>query len=166
MFVATDRTSKFVHIELHASSTKAVAAEFLRNLVKALPYKIHTVLTDNGLQFTNQKRHKDAPKHVFDRVCEENHIEHRLTKVNHPWTNGQVERMNRILKEATVKKYHYNSHQQLIKHIDSFVMAYNYGKRLKTLRGLTPYEFICDQWKVFPELFKINPYHHTPDPYT
>ena len=37
------------------------------------------------------------------RVCQEHGIDHRLTKTNHPWTNGQVERMNRTLKEATVK---------------------------------------------------------------
>jgi hypothetical protein len=32
--------------------------------------------------------------------CQENGIEHRLTKFKHPWTNGQVERMNRTIKEA------------------------------------------------------------------
>ncbi|RAK20002.1 integrase-like protein, partial [Salipiger aestuarii] len=47
-----------------------------------------------------------AMEHIFDRVCSEHGIEHRLAKVNHPWTNGQVERMNRTLKEATVKRYH------------------------------------------------------------
>ncbi len=40
--------------------------------------------------------------HIFDRVCDENGIEHRQTKVKHPWTNGLVERMNRTIKEATV----------------------------------------------------------------
>ncbi|WP_458695328.1 IS3 family transposase, partial [Wolbachia endosymbiont of Pentalonia nigronervosa] len=57
------------------------------------------------------------------------------------------------LKNATVKKYYYKSHQQLKEHLYSFVMAYNYAKRLKTLKGLTPYEFICDQWTKFPDLF-------------
>ena len=28
----------------------------------------------------------------FDMICEANDIEHRLTKPNHPWTNGQAER--------------------------------------------------------------------------
>lgn len=45
-------------------------------------------------------RRKYAFHHIFDRVCDENGIEHRLTKMNHPWTNGQVERMNRTIKEA------------------------------------------------------------------
>ena len=42
---------------------------------------------------------------MFDMRCRENSIEHRFTKINHPWTNGQVERMNRTIKEATVKRY-------------------------------------------------------------
>ena len=49
---------------------------------------------------------------MFDMRCRENGIEHRLTKIKHPWTNGQVERMNRTIKEATVKRYHYDSHDQ------------------------------------------------------
>jgi hypothetical protein len=61
------------------------------------------------------------------------------TKPNHPWTNGQVERMNRSLKEAT-KRYHYDTHRQLGEHLAAFLDAYNFAKRLKTLRGLTPYE--------------------------
>ena len=68
---------------------------------------LHTILTDNGVQFTNRKQDTTAFEHIFDRVCRENEIEHRLTKIAHPWTNGQVERMNRTLKEATVKRYHY-----------------------------------------------------------
>jgi transposase InsO family protein len=51
--------------------------------------------------------------HMFDMRCRKNGIEHRLTKIKHPWTNGQVERMNRTIKEATVKRYHYDRHEQL-----------------------------------------------------
>lgn len=76
------------------------AAQFLRDLVAAVPYRRHTVLTDNGVQFTNHARHKYAFHHIFGRVCDENGIEHRLTRINHPWTNGQVERMNRTIKKG------------------------------------------------------------------
>ena len=40
-------------------------------------------------------------------------------------------------------------------------MAYNLAKRLKTLGGLTPYEYICQQWQKQPDLFLQNPFHHT-----
>ena len=162
LFVAIDRTSKFAFVELYAKAGKMNAAQFLRNLIAAVPYRIHTVLTDNGIQFTNQERHKYAFHHIFDRVCDENEIEHRLTKVKHPWTNGQVERMNRTIKEATVKRFHYDDHDQLRTHLQSFVTAYNFGRRLKTLKGLTPYEFICKCWTSEPERFTINPNHQIP----
>ena len=51
--------------------------------------------------------------------------------------------MNRTIKEATVRRYHYDSHDQLRGHLDDFIAAYNFARRLKTLKGLTPYEFIC-----------------------
>jgi hypothetical protein len=105
-----------------------------------VPYKLHIVLTDNGIQFTNRKDDSYAFTHIFARVCDEHAIAHRLTKTNHPLTNGQVERMNRTLKEATVKKYYYQTHQHLKEHLHSSLMAYNFAKRLKTLNGLTPYE--------------------------
>jgi transposase-like protein len=160
LFVAIDRTCKFVYVELHEKKTKMIAAEFLRNFITMVPYKIHTILTDNGIQFTNRKKDQHAFAHIFDRVCWEHGIEHRLTKVNHPWTNGQVERMNRTIKEATVKRYHYSSHQQLKEHLYAFMNAYNFAKRLKTLQGLTPYEEIIKWWKNEPDRFINNPTQH------
>jgi transposase InsO family protein len=60
------------------------AAQFLRDLLQAPPYRIHAVLTDNGIQFTTRALDARAFAHIFDRVCRENGIEHRLTKVRHP----------------------------------------------------------------------------------
>ncbi len=79
--------------------------------------------------------------HSFEAACAELDIEHRLTKPAHPWTNGQVERMNRTIKEATVRRYHYDDDAQLERHLADLIAAYNFGRRLKTLKGLTPYEF-------------------------
>lgn len=100
--------------------------------------------------------------HMFDMRCRENGIEHRLTEIKHPWTNGQVERMNQTIKEATVKRYHYDSHAEVTAHLQDFINAYNYGRRLKTLRGLTPYEYICKMWSTEPERFTLDPHHQMP----
>jgi transposase InsO family protein len=174
LFVAIDRASKFAFAELHERATRRIAASFLRALIAVVPYKIHTVLTDNGTQFTElvhfrkgaEKREEvQHPEglyliHAFEYACEQNGIEHRLTQPGHPWTNGQVERMNRTLKEATVKRYYYETHQQLKEHLHNFLHAYNFAKRLKTLQGITPYEHIIKCWQKEPERFNINPNHH------
>ncbi|MNL60331.1 Integrase core domain protein [compost metagenome] len=99
---------------------------------------------------------------MFAMRCRENGIEHRFTRINHPWTNGQVERMNRTIKDATVKRYHYDSHDQLERHLADFVSAYNFGRRLKTLKGLNPHEFICKRWTSEPERFRLDPIHQMP----
>ena len=80
----------------------------------------------------------------------------------HPQGNGQVERMNRTLKEATVKRYHYQNHTHLKQHMADFINAYNFAKRLKALKGLTPYEYIAKMWTKEPERFNINPLHYNP----
>ncbi len=54
--------------------------------------------------------------HLFDRACWRHGIKHRLTKPNHPWTNAQAERLNRTVEEATVKRFHYESHARLRSH--------------------------------------------------
>jgi hypothetical protein len=69
--------------------------------------------------------------------------------------------MNRPRREATVQKYYYQTHQHLKEQLHTFLMADNFAKRLKPLRGLTPYEYICQCWHKEPDRFTINPYHHT-----
>lgn len=176
LFVAIDRTSKFAFVELHEKATRRVAADFLRALIKAVPYKIHIVLTDNGTHFTDPggdcwrpaeikamlARGEVFRAHAFELACAQNDIDHRLTKPKHPWTNGQVERMNRTIKEATVKRFYYETHEQLQRHLADFVSAYNFAKRLKTLKGLTPYEHICKVWTKEPERFTLDPFHQMP----
>lgn len=166
LFVAIDRNSKFACAELYPDQTKKTTAHFLKKVIKCFPYQIQIILTDNGIQFTHRPQDKYAAKHLFDQICEAHKIEHRLTKVNHPWTNGQVERMNRTLKEATVKKYHYKNHEELKKHLAHFLNAYNFAKKLKTLKGLTPYEKILRIFGSNPELFKKKPKPNTLKPYS
>ena len=184
LFVAIDRASKFAFVQLHDKATRRIAADFLRAVAEAVPFKIHTVLTDNGVQFIHNLPDRSTPEeeaaidaywaargeprvylvHAFDHACTQLGIEHRTTKPYHPWTNGQVERMNRTIKDATVRRYHYGTHDELRAHLQLFVDAYNYGRRLKAIRGLTPYEAVCQSWIKQPERFKVDPSNYTSGP--
>ena len=160
LFVASDRTSQVAFAELPPRAKRMVAADFLRRVLERLPYKAPTVLTDNGVQFTLQPHQCFPGGHSFDRVGHEFDVEHRLTKSAHPWTNGQVERVNHTLKEATVQRYDYESTAQLNEHLQAFLLTYNHAKRLKRLkrlRGLTPHEFVCAQWQKNPAIFPRDP---------
>ena len=149
-----------------------------------------------GIQFAEQPRNRNtviSRLSRFDMICTANEIEHRLTKPNHPWSHedqktvrgtvfpngGQVERIpltvcrqtvagqrNRTIKQTTVKHFHYDDHQQLRRHLDVFVDTYNHARRLKTLKGLTPAQFIWKQWHSNPELLYEKPCHLTSGLYT
>src|SRR5439155_17584474 len=56
------------------------------------------VLTDNGKVFTGRFHKPGVPVEVlFDRICRENGITHRLTKIHSPTTTGKIERLHQTL---------------------------------------------------------------------
>ena len=178
LFVGIDRTSKFAVTQLVEKADRRTAWEFLQHMLEAVPYQVHTILTDNGIQFAELPRNRNtiySRQMRFDMICEANGIEHRLTKPNHPCTNGpplsdckqspagqRVERMNRTIKEATVKRFHYDSHDQLRIQLADFLAAYNFARQHKTLNGLRPYAYICKIWTSEPDRFILNPIHRMP----
>jgi transposase InsO family protein len=112
------------------------AADFLRRLIAAVPYKVDTVRTDNGAHFTTPGDTRSAAPdikaaleaeepvwaHAFEDACAQNDIDHRLTKPRHPWTNRQVERMNGAINDATVKRHFYATHDQLRTQLQNFAV--------------------------------------------
>ena len=101
---------------------------------------------------------------MFDPRRHEHGTDRRLTKPGHPWINGQVEHMDRTVKEATVRRHCHDSRERLRVHLADSLNAYNFAKRLKTLKGLTPYERICKRrrWNERPDRFRLDPIHHMP----
>jgi transposase InsO family protein len=146
--------------------TQGKATQFLTNLMADYPIKITKILTDNGAQFTylllpehlRPKEQTGKPKvHGFDQLCAKHGIEHRLTKFRHPWTNGQVEVMNRILKDATTKQFHYESVGAFKKHLMAFLLYYNFQRPLKSLKFISPWQGICQYYSTNPTVFTENP---------
>ena len=60
LFVGIDRTSKFAVTQLVDKADRRTAWEFLEHLLKAVPYRIHIILTDNGIQFAEQPRNRNT----------------------------------------------------------------------------------------------------------
>jgi hypothetical protein len=67
--------------------------QFLEKRIATAPFRIHTILTDNGAQFTYRllAKHlqpRDGAVHPFDSACLQRGIQHRLTQFKHPRANG------------------------------------------------------------------------------
>jgi transposase InsO family protein len=162
LFVAIDRTTKYVYAELYESMTSENAVLFLGNFLKHYVIKVTHILTDNGAQFTYKLlaphlQPKDGKVHPFDALCQAHGIEHRLTKFHHPWTNGQVEVFNKTVKQATVKVFHYENLDALKVHLMAFLLYYNHQRPLKALKLKSPWQFIENVYNEFPALFLLNP---------
>ena len=67
--------------------------------------------------------------------------------------------MNRTIKDATVSRYHYDNHAQMRTHLDDFIAAYNFARKLKTFEGITPYEFLCKSFFAEPNRFRLDRIH-------
>lgn len=78
LFVAIDRTSKFAFCQLVAKANRKTASAFLEALIEEVPYKIHTVLTDNGIQFRFPPRHAQGPTARYM-----THVRHALQGERH-----------------------------------------------------------------------------------
>ena len=116
LFVAIDRASRWVYLEILGEKTAKNAAEFLQRLVDTAPFKVQQVLTDNGEEFTDRfctaGERDPTERHRCDRICAHHGIEHRLIKPRQPQTNGRVERFNGRMSEVLATT-HFDTAQSL-----------------------------------------------------
>ena len=163
LFVAIERKSKMAFVQLFQHKTAENACTFLAHADVFFPFKIHTVLTDNGTQFTYRgmpKLNQPKARHPFYLACKTLGARHRLTAFYSPQTNGLVERFNRTIKERTLRLFEYLNIEQFSEHLAQFVNWYNTQKKLKALRSMPPYDMLLLLYKQNPKLFKKNPNHH------
>ncbi|NOT71508.1 MAG: transposase [Hyphomicrobium sp.] len=158
-YVAIDRATCFVYVEILYDRRGETAAAFLRRFLSVFKIDVHTVLTDNGSEWTDryavdkENKPKDRPsgQHPVDRFCAERAIKHKLTRPFRPQTNGMVERFNRRIGEHLEKLprngagHHrrFETHEERNAYLMTFVENYN-RTRLKCLDYLAPIEAVAN----------------------
>ncbi len=165
LFVAIDRATRWVFIEIYADQTESSSVDFLAKVKAACPIKICKLLTDNGSQFTDRftsksKKKEPSGHHVFDRLCKQFEIEHRLIPPRHPQTNGMVERFNGRVSDI-VKQTRFGSATELESTLRNYVKIYNHNIPQRALKHHTPIQALKDWQEKRPNLFVKRVYNQT-----
>ena len=159
-FVAIDRATRYVYLEVHRRRDSVTAADFLHRFLAHFPHPVHTILTDNGSEFTDRfavdmkgkPDNRPSGHHPFDRLCTGHGIGHRLTRPFRPQTNGMVERFNRRLADAlrsaapasrNAGKNRFDTHAERDAFLATFVANYN-RTRLRCLAYTAPREALLN----------------------
>ena len=139
LLIAFDRTSKLAHAGVFEPDGADTGAVFLADLMRTVPYRIHTILTSRDELFTDEK--DDGAAHPFAGACRSNGIAHKLAPKNDAWTiwPGGV---SRPAGRGKAGRPAYRTRAHLRDHFIAFFDTYNRTRRLKTLNGLTPQAFI------------------------
>ena len=161
LFVAIDRATRWVYMEIYEDQTDNSSVDFLSKVKKACPIKIVKLLTDNGSQFTDRftsKKKTPSGNHVFDRLCKQFQIEHRLIPPRHPQTNGMVERFNGRISDI-VNQTRFGSRAELESTLRNYLKIYNHNIPQRALKHLTPIQALKEWQEKKPDLFVKRVYN-------
>lgn len=135
LFVAIDDYSRKLYAAILPDKTQYSAAKFMEQAVNECPYTVEVWYTDNGREFQG-----NPGNHAFMKLCQENKIEQRFTKVKTPRTNGKAERVIRTLTEMWRHKTRFKSGIHRKQEMIRFVNYYNTVKPHKGINNMTPME--------------------------
>ncbi|RZO35581.1 MAG: IS481 family transposase [Rhodospirillaceae bacterium] len=147
IYVAFDRVSRIAFAELHSGASSEQVAKFLSNLVDAVPYRVYGTLTNDSQIFIGRPYRQVRIRHGID---------HQFLSPEDPWDIRQTASA-KLVGESGFRKPHYDDLEHLRSHFFEFFDTYNFTRRLKSLSGNTPYEFICKCWQSDPSAFREDP---------
>ncbi len=135
LFVAIDDFSRELYAAILPDKTQNSAKAFLEQVLEECPYTIEQFYSDNGKEYRG-----DPECHAFMKLCLENNIEQRFTRVKTPRTNGKAERVIRTIMELWHNKTRFCSFAHRKTELKRFINYYNGVKPHKGINGLTPEE--------------------------
>ena len=153
-------------MEILPTKSARNARAFLEHLLEAAPFKVTTVLTDNGKEFTDRfcasGERRPTGQHPFDRLCARHAIAHRLIKPAHPQANGEVERFNGRISEVLATR-RFRAEEHLQDTLARYATLYNHHIPQRALGHLTPVDALEQWYKKRPALF-ISEVSNLPEP--
>ena len=143
-YTAIDEFTRIRYTWFTNEHSTYMSSEFAKRLVKYYPFKIKTIQTDNGFEFTNRLNWNSAQrkkKTLFERTLEELRIEHRKIKPYTPKENGKVERSHRKDQERFYYGRIFYSLEDLRNRGGAWRKEYN-NFPMRPLGWLSPNEFL------------------------
>jgi hypothetical protein len=158
-FVAIDRATRMAYLQVVERHDSDAACAFLDRCRAFFPFELHTVLTDNGGEYTLKgcapSKHQTGRKRPFEDACARCSITHKTTRPYRPQTNGLVERMNGLIKQAVIEGQRYAGRDERTRALHIWLINYNFNRRHRRIPigRMTPFEAACQWHSDRPELF-------------
>ncbi len=125
-YTAIDEFSRFRYLQIYGEKSTYISYKFLLEVIKRFPFKIYTVRTDNGAEFTKRLISKDPnDKTIFEHGLIKNGIHHDLIKPYTPKHNGKVERSHRKDNERFYSTHRFYSLEDANNQLLVYLKEYN-----------------------------------------
>ena len=142
-WTAIDECTRIRFVYAFEEHTPENSVKFLRMLAKAFPFRIRTVQTDNGTEFT-YKFISDTEESPFDKELRKMGIAHKLIPPRTPWHNGKVERSHRNDQRYFYDWKHFNNLEDLNAKLQKHLQWSN-NKLMRTLGYKSPMQLLKEK---------------------
>lgn len=143
-YTAIDEFSRVRYLQIYGEKSTYTSYKFLLEVLKRFPFKIYTVRTDNGLEFTKRLISKDQnDKTIFEHGLIKNGIHHDLIKPYTPKHNGKVERSHRKDNERFYSTHRFYSLEDANNQLQIYLKEYN-NFPMQPLNWKSPNELLRD----------------------
>ena len=142
-WTAIDECTRIRFVYGFEEHTPENSVKFLRMLVKVFPFKIQTVQTDNGTEFT-YKYISNTEECPFDQALRELGIAHKLIPPRTPWHNGKVERSHRNDQRYFYDWETFQSLEDFNKKLAEH-LTWSNNKPMRTLKDKSPRQLLAEK---------------------
>jgi len=142
-YTAIDEFSRFRYVEAFEEASTYSSTIFLQNMLKALPFKVECVQTDNGLEFTNRLGNCKNKLTMFELTLQQLSIHHKLIRPFTPRHNGKVERSHRKDNEYFYAVETFYSFNDFKNQLNTYIKKYNRFP-MRPLKWISPLQTLIN----------------------